>query len=185
MCGVKQSREQENKEHASLDRLCTQYRVALHIWQILHAHQHAASIEEILKHGNEVETTLDELLESTYAANSAHMDITPEERPAKAAPKRSVSVRNGKGNRRRTPVTGNPPPAPKKRGTSQTPRTPVKRRAAPVSDDEQEVTLAPLSTSKNEVPGSELFEDSEKFFQLLGRSSSETFDCQLKPSNRT
>jgi hypothetical protein len=38
-----------NKEGALLDHLYIQYRVILHIWQILHAHQRAAPIEEILK----------------------------------------------------------------------------------------------------------------------------------------
>lgn len=121
---------------------------------------------------------MSELLESTYVANSTLMSMTPEERPPKAATQRAASVQNGNGNGQHIPASGNPHPAPKKkRGTRQTPRTPVERRA--VIDDEQEVTLASLSTSKIEVPGSELFEGSDKFFQLLGRSSSETSDCQL------
>lgn len=174
----KQPREQENQENAQLDHLCIQYRVTLHIWQILHSHQHAASIGEILKHGNEVDATLGELLESTYAVNATHVDVTPEEPRVKAATKTAVSVQNENRNGRRTPATGNPASAPKKRrGMSMTPKTPVKRRAAPVIDDEQEVTPISLSTSKKEAPGSGLFEDSDKFFQLLGTSSSEPSDC--------
>lgn len=128
-----------------------------------------------------MEATLGELLESTYAVNTKHVDVTPEELRVKAATKTAVSVQNENRNGRHTPATGNPPPAPKKRrGISLTPKTPVKRRAAPVIDDEQEVTPVSLSTSKKEAPGSGLFEDSDKFFQLLGRSSSEPSDCQLK-----
>jgi hypothetical protein len=156
--------------------------VILHVWQILHAHQRAAPIEEILTHGSEVEAALGELLTSTYAINSTQADILLEEQSAKAATKSSTSVQNQKGNGKRTPATENPPVPTKKRATSRTPKTPVKRRAAPVTDYEQEDTLAPLSTSKNDAPRSERFEDSDKFFQLLGRSRSEIFDCQLTPN---
>ena len=152
----------------------------MNIWRILHAHQRAAPIEEILRHGNDADAALGELLESTYAANYAKAAITPEDKPGKAAKKKGARAPSGKGTGRRTPITENSPPAPtKKRGTSRTPKTPVKRRAVPVPDDEQENTPTYLSTSKNGVPGSELFEDSDKFFQLLGGSLSKAFDCRL------
>jgi len=145
----------------------------LSIWQILHAQQRAAPADEILRHANEVEAALASLLESVYAANSAKADNAPEEKPAKTTTKKGARVQNGKGNGRCIPVAENSPPAPiKKRGTSRTPKTPVKRRAVPVIEDEQEDTLDFLFTSKNGGPGPELFENSDKFFGLLGRSRS-------------
>lgn len=120
-----------------------------------------------------------DLLESTYAVNSTQAGIPSKNQGIKAATKRGVSVQSGKGNGRRTPVTEIPPAPTKKRGTSRTPRTPVKRKAALVTDDEQEDPLSPLSTQKDDVSGLGQFEDSDKFFQLLGGSRSETFDCQL------
>ena len=172
--------EQPNKEDASLDHLRTQYRVTLSIWQILHAQQRAAPVEEILRHGNEVEAALGSLLESTNAANAAKADTAPEEKPAKAATKKGTRNQCGKGNGRSIPVTENSLPAPtKKRGTSRTLKTPVKRRAIPVSEDEQEDTPSFPFTSKKGELGPELFEDSDKFFQLLGRSRSKAPDCWL------
>lgn len=127
-----------------------------------------------------MEAALGSLLEFTYAANSAKADNAPQEKPAKAATKKGARVQSGKGNGRCIPVTENSPPAPiKKRGTSRTPRTPVKRRAVPVIEDEQEDTPGFLFTSKNGELGPELFEDSDKFFQLLGRSRIKTSDCWL------
>jgi len=147
----------------------------LSIWQILHAHQRAAPVEEILRHGNEVEAALGALLESVYRANPVKADISPEEKPVKAATR---VLQSGKVNGRRTPATGNSPPT-KRRGTSRTPKTPVKKRPVPVVDDEQEDSPASFFTLKNGVPDSELFGNSDKFFQLLGRSRSKAFDCQL------
>ena len=122
-----------------------------------------------------MEAALGALLESVYRANSVQADILPEEKPVKAATR---VLQSGKVNGRRTPVTGNSPPT-KRRGTSRTPKTPVKRRAVPVADDEQEDSPVSLFTSKNGVPDSELFENSDKFFQLLGRSRSKVVDCRL------
>ena len=169
---VEQFREQLKREDASLEHLRTQYRVTLSIWQILHAQQRAAPADEILRHGNEVEAALGSLLESVYAANSTKADNAPEEKPAKET-KKATRVQNGKGNGRCIPVTENSPPAPiKKRGTIRTPKTPVKKRPVSVIEDAQEDTPAFLFASKNSAPGPELFEDSDKFFQLLGRSRS-------------
>lgn len=170
---IEQFREQTKKEDASLEHLRTQYRVTLSIWQILHAQQRAAAADEILRHGNEVEAALGSLLESTYAADSTKADNAPEDKPGKATTKKAARVQNGKGNGRSISVTENSPPAPiKKRGTIRTPKTPVKRRAIPVIEDEQEDTEAFLFASMNGGPGPELFEDSDKFFQLLGGSRS-------------
>jgi hypothetical protein len=182
VCGSQKFREQVNKEDASLEHLRIQYRVILHVWQILHAHQRGTAVEEILRHGNEAETALGELLSSTYQG-----DVAPEEQPAKGATKRTAPIQGWKRNGQRTPATGNPPPAPtKKRGASRTPKTPMKRRAAAVTDDEQEDTLGSPAASKNNVPRSGRFEEQDKFFQLLGMSRSETsgFRPPAKPSNR-
>ena len=63
---------------------------------MLHAYQRAATVEEMIKFGNEAEIALGERLASTYAAQAG----TPlEGRPAKAATKRSAPDQIGKGNR--------------------------------------------------------------------------------------
>ena len=126
-----------------------------------------------------MEAALGALLEAMYAANSVKADIIPEEKPVKATTKKGTRIQSGKGNGRRTPFTENSPAPTKKRGTSRTPKTPVKRRAIPVTDDEQEDMPGSPFTPKNSVSESELFEDSDKFFQLLGMSRSKAFDWQL------
>ena len=107
--------------------------------------------------------------------------IHPEGRPAKAATKRSTPDQIGKGNRRHISVTENPPAPAKKRGMSRITKTPVKRRTASVHDYEQEQKPACLSGSRNDSPGSERFDDSDKFCRLLGKSRRETFTHLLNP----
>jgi hypothetical protein len=132
-----------------------------------------------------VEAALGALLESMYQANSVKVDITPEEQSVKAVTKKGARVQSGKVNGRPTSVTENTPAPTKRRGTSRTPKTPVKRRPVPVTDEEQEDSPASLFASKDGVPGSELFEDSDKFFRLLGRSCSQASRLLAKLPNRT
>ena len=119
LCASERSCEQENRSDASLDHLRPQHRVTLPSQQILHAYQRAATIEEMIKFGNEAEVALSERLASTYTAQA---DTPPEGRPAKAATKRSAPDQIGKGTRRHISVTEIPPAPTKKRG----PQSPCK-----------------------------------------------------------
>ena len=62
-------------------------------------------------------------------------------------------------------------------------KAPVKRSRASIHDYEQEQKLACLSGSRNDSPGSERFDDSDKFRQLLGKSRRETFTHLLNPQS--
>ena len=144
---------------------------------MLRAYQRAATIEEIIKFRIGAEVALGEWLASTYAAQA---DTPPDGRPAKAATKRSAPDQIGKGNRRHISVTENPPAPTKKRGPQ---RPLVKRRTASIHDDEQEEKLTCFSGSRNDSPGSERFDDSDKFLQLLGKSRRKTFTHLLNPQS--
>ena len=87
---------------------------------MLRVHQHATTMEEIIKFGIGAEVALGERLASTYAAQAG---TPPEGRPAKAATGRSAPEKIGKENGRHISITENPLAPAKKRGTSRTTKT--------------------------------------------------------------
>ena len=93
LCRSERSCEQENRNDASLDHLRPQHRVTLRSRTILHAHQRAATIEEMIKVGNEAVVALGERLASTYAAQA---DTPPEDDQPRQQLKEAPQTRLGR-----------------------------------------------------------------------------------------